>query len=63
MTNEKVNLTLELMVIVSKFSNFPNELSKNDEFREYELSGSDCTGVVYDRFHWSRFLPMPVNFG
>ena len=31
------------MVMVSKFSNFPDELSENDELREYELSGSDCT--------------------
>ena len=30
------------MVIVSKFSNFPDELSENDELREFELSGSDC---------------------
>ena len=30
------------MKMLSKFSNFPNELSKNDELREYELSGSDC---------------------
>ena len=29
------------MVMVSKFSNFPDELSENDELREYELSGSD----------------------
>ena len=33
------------MVMVSKFSNFPDELSKNDELREYELSGSDCTHI------------------
>ena len=31
------------MVMVSKFSNFPDELSENDELREFELSGSDCT--------------------
>ena len=30
------------MVMVSKFSNFPDELSENDELREYELSGFDC---------------------
>ena len=30
------------MVMVSKFTNFPNELSKNDELKEFELSGSDC---------------------
>ena len=27
----------------AKFSNFPDELSKNDELREYELSGSGYT--------------------
>ena len=31
------------MVMVQKFLNFPDELSGNDELREYELSGSDCT--------------------
>ena len=31
------------MVMVWKFSNFPDELSENDELREYELSGSDST--------------------
>ena len=31
------------MIMLSKFSNFPNELSENDELREYELSRSDCT--------------------
>ena len=31
------------MIILSKFSNFPDELSKNDELREHKLSGSDCT--------------------
>ena len=30
-------------IILSKFSNFPDELSKNDELREHKLSGSDCT--------------------
>ena len=30
------------MAMVAKFSNFPDELSENDELREYELSGSDC---------------------
>ena len=30
------------MVIVSKFSNFPDELSESDELREFKLSGSDC---------------------
>ena len=31
------------MVMLSKFSIFPDKLSENDELREYELSGSDCT--------------------
>ena len=31
------------MVMVS---NFPDELNENYELREYELSGSDCTGKV-----------------
>ena len=35
------------MVMVSKFSNFPNELSENDELREYELGGSDSTGYIF----------------
>ena len=32
------------MIMVSKFSNFPDELSENDELREYELSESDSIG-------------------
>ena len=35
------------MVMVSKLSNFPDELSENDELREFELSGSDCTTEIY----------------
>ena len=35
------------MVMVSKFSNFPDELTENDELREFELSGSDCSTVRY----------------
>ena len=31
--------------MLSKFSDFPNELSKNDELKEYELSESDCTFI------------------
>ena len=31
------------MVMVSKFSNFPDELSEKYELGEYELSRSDCT--------------------
>ena len=37
------------MIMLSKFSNFPNELSENDELREYELSGSDCIYSQGDR--------------
>ena len=32
------------MIMLLKFSNFPDELSENDELREFELSGSDCKG-------------------
>ena len=34
------------MVMVSKFSYFPDELSKNDELREFELSGSNCINTA-----------------
>ena len=37
------------MVMVSKFSNFPDELSESDELREFELSGSDCTSGYTER--------------
>ena len=37
------------MVMVSKFSNFPDELSESDELREFELSGSDCTKRLYPK--------------
>ena len=30
------------MMTLSKFSNFPDELSENDGSKEDELSGSDC---------------------
>ena len=30
------------MILLSKLSNLPDELSENDELREFELSGSDC---------------------
>ena len=33
------------MVMVLKFLNFPNKLSKNDELKKYKLSGSDCNEV------------------
>ena len=42
MTNEKANLTLVSMITPSKFSNFSDELTKNDELSEYKLSGSNC---------------------
>ena len=38
------------MIMLSKFSNFPDKLSKNDELREYELSGSDCTSNLYGKY-------------
>ena len=38
-----VRPALASMIILSKFSNFPDELSKNDELREHKLSRSDCT--------------------
>ena len=50
------------MIMFSKFPNFPDELSENDELSEYELSGSDC--IVLILFHlvlqcrhnvWSNF--------
>ena len=50
MMNQEGNLTLESMIMLSKFSNFPDELSENDELREYELSGSDCT---FPRVDWT----------
>ena len=31
--------------MVSKFSNFPDELSENDELKEYEISGCDGNQV------------------
>ena len=35
----------EPWIMLLKFPNFPDELSDNDELREFELSGSDCTCV------------------
>ena len=43
------------MIMLSQFSNFPDELSENDELREYELSMSDC---IWD----SNNLAMRSNF-
>ena len=34
------------MVMVSRFSNFHNESSENDELREYELSRSHCICAI-----------------
>ena len=44
--------------MVSKFSNFPDELSENDELREFELSGSDCNielNFIHFHVHTVRF--------
>ena len=30
------------MIMLLTCSNFPDELSENDELREFELTGSDC---------------------
>ena len=35
--------------MLSKFSNFPDELSESDESKEYELSGFDCIDCQYER--------------
>ena len=43
-----------------KFSNFPDELSKNDELREYELNGSDCKISLMN--NWSE-LPENLTKG
>ena len=48
------------MVMLSKFSNFPDELSKNDELREYELNGSDCKISLMN--NWSE-LPENLTKG
>ena len=34
------------MVMVSKLSNFPDELSENDELREFKISRSDYTILI-----------------
>lgn len=41
------------MIILPKFSNFPNELSKN-ELRKHELSRSDCTWKSRWKKHWKN---------
>ena len=33
------------MVMVLKYSNLLDELSENDDLREYKLSGSNCTDL------------------
>ena len=38
---------IQSMIMVSKFSDFPDELSENDELREFQLSGSDCNLAEY----------------
>ena len=44
------------MVMVSKFSNFPDKLSENDELREYELSGSHCNNVLQEEKNVDEWL-------
>ena len=44
------------MIMLSKFSNFPDELSENDELKGNEINGSDCTGIL---FH--NNLPLEKN--
>ena len=41
--------------MLSKLSNFPDELSENDKLREYELSGSDRTDPVLSRLVYLHF--------
>ena len=42
------------MILPSQFSNFPDELSENDELREYELSGSDCSNYPLNSYKKSE---------
>ena len=48
------------MAMVSKFSNFHDELSENDELRQYELSGSECIefefflSVIVQTLTWQK---------
>ena len=44
------------MVMVSKFSNFPDKLRKNEELREYEFSKFDCKLSGGADFYIFRFL-------
>ena len=37
------------MIMLLTCSNFPDELSENDELREFELSGSDCTLCLFKK--------------
>ena len=45
------------MIMLSRFSKLPDELSENDELREYELSGSDCIAHTYDIY---SYLSVPL---
>ena len=36
------------MIMVSEFSNFPDELSEKDPIKRVRLSGSDCTQRFFD---------------
>ena len=49
------------MILLSKFPNFPDELSENDKLRGYELSGSDCTDIEYTIVKVNQKVA-PVNF-
>ena len=44
------------MIMLSKFSNFPDELCENNELREYELSGSDTVLEFLNYFMPKRIL-------
>ena len=43
------------MVMVPKFSNFLDELSKNNELKQYELSGFDSTWTGKDQWSLCNF--------
>ena len=49
------------MIMLSKFSNFSDELSGNDELREYELNRSDCT--ILPEHGRQSFLEFPLQLG
>ena len=50
------------MVMVSKFSNFPDKSSENNELKDYELSGSECSTLKSSssfKENTSRILLLP----